>query len=59
MIHLEILQTTYFVIICSLQCSRLSEIVAIPGHNHLFFAEAHLVDEIDVLCNASVARLLV
>ena len=59
MIHLEILQTTYFVIICSLQWCWLSEIVAIPGHTHLFFAEAHLVDEIDGLCNASVASLLV
>ena len=53
------LQTTYFVIICSLQCCRLSEIVAIPGHTRLFFAEAHLVNEIGELCNASVARLLV
>ena len=44
-IHLKILQTTYFVIIYSLQCSGLSEIVAIPGHTHLFFAEAHLVNE--------------
>ena len=43
-IHLKILQTTYFVIIYSLQCSRLSEIVAIPGHTHLFFAEAHLIN---------------
>ena len=34
-IHLEILQTTYFVIICSLQCCQLSEIVAIPGHTDL------------------------
>ena len=33
-IHLEILQTTHLVIICSLQCCRLSEIVAIPGHTH-------------------------
>ena len=44
-IHLKILQTTYFVIISSLQCSGLSEIVAMPGHTHLFFAEAHLVNE--------------
>ena len=44
-IHLKILQTTYFLIIYSLQWSRLSEIVAIPGHTHLFFAEAHLVNE--------------
>ena len=44
-IHLKILQTTYFVIIYSLQCSQLSEIVAYPGHTHLFFAEAHLVNE--------------
>ena len=44
-IHLKILQTTYFVIIYSLQCSRLSVIVAIPGHTHLFFAEDHLVNE--------------
>ena len=33
-IHLEIFQTTHLVIICSLQCCRLSEIVAIPGHTH-------------------------
>ena len=46
-------------IICSLQCCPLSEIVAIPGHTHLFFAKAHLVNEIGGLCNASVARLLV
>ena len=58
-IHLEILQTTYFVIICSLQCCRLSEIVAIPSHTYLFFAKDHLVNEIERLCNASVARLLV
>ena len=57
-IHLEILQTTYFVIICSLQCCRLSEIVAIPGHTDLYFAKAHLVNEIGGLCNASVAGLL-
>ena len=44
-IHLKILQTIYFVIIYSLPCSWLSEIVAIPGHTHLFFAEAHLVNE--------------
>ena len=58
-IHLEIFQTTHLVIICSLQCCRLSEIVAIPGHTHNFFAEAHLVNEIGGLCNASVAGLLV
>ena len=58
-IHLEILQTTYFMIICFLQCCLLSEIVAIPGHTHLFFAEAHFVNEIGGLCNASVARLIV
>ena len=34
-IHLEILQTTSFVVKCSLQYCRLSEIVAIPGHTHL------------------------
>ena len=33
-IHLEIFQTTHLVIICSLQCCRLSEIVAIPCHTH-------------------------
>ena len=33
-IHLEIFQTTHLVIISSLQCCRLSEIVAIPGHTH-------------------------
>ena len=44
-IHLKILQTTHFVFIYSLQCSRLSEIVAIPCHTFLFFAEAHLVNE--------------
>ena len=44
-IYLKILQTTYFLIIYSLQCSRLSEILAIPGHTHLSFAEAHLVNE--------------
>ena len=43
-IHLKIFQTTYFVIIYSLQCSRLSEIVAIPGYTRLFFAEDHLVN---------------
>ena len=37
----------------------LSEIVVISGHTHFFFAEAHLVNEIDGLCDASVARLLV
>ena len=46
-------------IICSLQCCRLSEIVAIPGHTDLYFAEDHLVNEIGGLCNASVAGLLV
>ena len=50
---------THFVVICSLQCCGLTEIVTIPGHTHLFFAEAHLVNEIGGLCNASVARLLV
>ena len=46
-------------IICSLQCHWLSEIVAIPGHTHLFVAPAHLVNEIGGLCNTLVARLLV
>ena len=46
-------------IICSLQCCLLSEIVVIPGHTHFFFAEAHMVNEIGGLCNASMARLLV
>ena len=54
-IHLKILQTTYSVIIYSLQCSGLSEIVAMPGLTH-FFAEAHLVNE-KVGCNAPAARL--
>ena len=57
-IHLEFLRTTYLVIICSLHCCPLSEIVVISSHTH-FFAEAHLVNELDGLCNASVARLLV
>ena len=57
--HLEILQTTSFFIICSLQHLPLSEIVETPGYTHLFFAPAHLVIEIGGLCNASVARFLV
>ena len=56
-IHLEILQITYFVIICSLQCCRLSEIVAILVI--LTCGEDFLVNEIERLCNASVAGLLV
>ena len=46
-----------FLIICFSQQRQLSEIVAIPGHTHLFFALAYLVNVIGGLCNASVARL--
>ena len=58
-IHLEILQTTYFVIRCSLQCCWLSEIVAIPGHTDLFFGQGSLGQWNRWAVNASVAGLLV
>ena len=45
-------------IINSLQCSGLSEIVAMPGLTHFFFAEAHLFNE-KVGYSAPAARLLV
>ena len=57
--HLEILQTTSFFIICSLQQRRLSEIVAIPGHTHLFFALAYLFNEIGGLCNGGKVACII
>ena len=54
-IHLEILQTTYFVIIrpySAAGCLRLWQFLV------MFFVAAHLVNEIGGLCNGSEARCL-
>ena len=59
LIILKFFKQHILLIICGKRCRQLSKIVAISGPTHFFFAPAHLVNEIDWLCNASVARLLI